>query len=236
MRDELPRPWRWAHTASRALIALAVIGFVAGSVTAQFGYGYSLLYEANGTSMAGLFPKGERVAGEPVAPRDVRRGDVVFFTDTVQRDHAPSVARVVALGGDVLGHRPGEAHLTLNGKPLAEPHLPDGLTPQQATGSYAFTVPPDRFAVLDDADSAVAFTRDLAAGGSTALAASLVRGRVIGHTSDPTVRMMVVDGAVSGTPYLLSLGVVGLIAVRVALRRARARRVYPWTEAARSRS
>ncbi|WP_053683139.1 signal peptidase I [Streptomyces sp. WM4235] len=236
MKDELPRPWLWVNTASKVMIALAVAGFVAGSVAKQYDYGYPLLYEADGRSMAQLYPKGDLIAGEPVGTADIRRGDVVLFSETVQRDYAASVSRVVALGGDVLAHRPGEAHLTLNGKPLEEPHLPDGLTPQDAGGAYQVTVPAGRFAALDDGDSRIAFTRDLTEGGTLALPLSLIRGRVVGHTSDPTPRMAVVDGALTGPgPYLLPAGALGLITVRVVLRRRRARVVYPWSDSTGAR-
>ncbi|MGI5451121.1 S26 family signal peptidase [Streptomyces sp. CA-243310] len=231
MKDELPRPWLWVNTASKAMIALAVAGFFAASVALQFNYGYPLLVEADGRSMARLYPKGDLVAGESVDTADIRRGDVVLFSETVQRDYAPSVYRVVALGGDVLAHRPGEAHLTLNGEPLEEPHLPHGLTPQEAGGAYEVTVQAGRFAALDDGNTRIAFTRDLTEGGTLALPLSLVRGRVVGHTSDPTPRMAVVDGALTGPgPYLLPAGVLGLITVRIVLRRRRARVVHPWSD------
>ncbi|MFD0271640.1 signal peptidase I [Streptomyces sp. NPDC127106] len=78
----------------------------------------------------------------------VRRGDVVLFDAPGWRLGGPGIKRVVALGGDRISYRAGDAALLLNGEPLEEAYLKDRRLP--AAVSFEVTVPQGRMFVLGD--------------------------------------------------------------------------------------
>ncbi|MFD7631766.1 signal peptidase I [Streptomyces sp. NPDC059851] len=78
----------------------------------------------------------------------VRRGDVVLFDAPGWRLGGPGIKRVVALGGDRIAYRTGDAALQLNGEPLEEPYLKDRRLP--AAVSFEVTVPEGRMFVMGD--------------------------------------------------------------------------------------
>ena len=78
---------------------------------------------------------------------EVRRGDVVVFTDKTW-GNAPMVKRVVAVGGDTVACCT-DGKLTVNGKQIDEPYLPKGSRPSSRT-SRPMTVPKGRLFLLGD--------------------------------------------------------------------------------------
>lgn len=73
-------------------------------------------------SMTPTVNAGDRVLAERVDGSDVRRGDVVVFTDSAWGD-VPMVKRVVGVGGDKVACCDKDGRLTVNGKPVEEPYL-----------------------------------------------------------------------------------------------------------------
>lgn len=90
---------------------------------------------------------GARVLAERVDGADVRRGDVVVFTDKTWVSNAPVVKRVVAVGGDTVSCCT-DGKLTVNGKQIAEPYVADGIA--EMTGFGTVTVPAGRLFLLGD--------------------------------------------------------------------------------------
>ncbi|MCW0121709.1 signal peptidase I, partial [Bacillus subtilis] len=73
-------------------------------------------------SMSPTVKPGDRVLAERIDGADVRRGDVVVFTDEVW-GATPMVKRVVGVGGDKVACCDREGRLTVNGTPVDEPYL-----------------------------------------------------------------------------------------------------------------
>ncbi|MFE6037250.1 signal peptidase I [Streptomyces sp. NPDC056452] len=90
-------------------------GFAWGAVVYQ-------PYTVPTESMTPTVNAGDRVLAERVDGADVRRGDVVVFTDAAWGD-VPMVKRVVGVGGDKVACCDRNGRLTINGKPIEEPYL-----------------------------------------------------------------------------------------------------------------
>ncbi|MEV6261754.1 signal peptidase I [Streptomyces sp. NPDC051784] len=73
-------------------------------------------------SMTPTVNAGDRILAERIAGDEVRRGDVVVFTDSAWGD-VPMVKRVVGVGGDKVACCDKDGRLTVNGKPVEEPYL-----------------------------------------------------------------------------------------------------------------
>ncbi|MFD4034024.1 signal peptidase I [Streptomyces sp. NPDC058637] len=73
-------------------------------------------------SMSPTVNAGDRVLAQRIGGGDVRRGDVVVFTDSAWGD-VPMVKRVVGVGGDKVACCDADGRLTVNGKPIEEPYL-----------------------------------------------------------------------------------------------------------------
>lgn len=73
-------------------------------------------------SMTPTVNAGDRILAERVDGGDVRRGDVVVFTDATWGD-VPMVKRVVGVGGDTIACCDKDGRLTVNGKAVDEPYL-----------------------------------------------------------------------------------------------------------------
>ncbi|MEU6891285.1 signal peptidase I [Streptomyces sp. NPDC046557] len=97
-------------------------GFVWGALTYQ-------PYTVPTDSMVPTVRPGDRVLAQRIDGDQVRRGDVVIFTDSVW-SNSPMVKRVVAVGGDTVKCCGAGGRLTVNGKELDEPYLDDShVTP-----------------------------------------------------------------------------------------------------------
>ncbi|MFB8036741.1 signal peptidase I [Streptomyces sp. NPDC056004] len=73
-------------------------------------------------SMTPTVNSGDRVLAQRIDGSEVRRGDVVVFTDPAWGD-MPMVKRVVGIGGDKIACCDKDGRLSVNGKPIEEPYL-----------------------------------------------------------------------------------------------------------------
>ncbi|MEV7615215.1 signal peptidase I [Streptomyces sp. NPDC089799] len=97
--------------------ALFLGGFVWGALVYQ-------PYTVPTDSMMPTVRPGDRVLAERIDGGEVRRGDVVIFTDA-DWSNAPMVKRVVGIGGDTVRCCDQDGRLTVNGKELDEPYVDD---------------------------------------------------------------------------------------------------------------
>ncbi|MFJ7264027.1 signal peptidase I [Streptomyces globosus] len=153
-------------------------GFVWGAVVYQ-------PFTVPTDSMVPTVRPGDRVLAQRIDGTEVRRGDVVVFTDTRWAD-SPMVKRVVGVGGDTVKCCGAGGRLTLNGRELDEPYadLGDpaaaagGLRPASQT-PFEVTVPEGNLFLLGDRRSASLDSRaHLQEAGQGTVPRSAVRGRV----------------------------------------------------------
>ncbi|MFD0624668.1 signal peptidase I [Streptomyces sanglieri] len=98
-------------------------------------------------SMTPTVNAGDRVLAQRIDGSEVRRGDVVVFTDPVWGD-MPMVKRVVGIGGDRIACCGKGGRLTVNGKPIDEPYLhTKGLASAQ---NFTAEVPKGQLFLLGD--------------------------------------------------------------------------------------
>ncbi|MFC9296397.1 signal peptidase I [Streptomyces sp. NPDC057011] len=95
--------------------ALFLGGFVWGAVVYQ-------PYTVPTDSMMPTVRPGDRVLAQRIDGGEVRRGDVVIFTDSMWSD-SPMVKRVVGIGGDTVKCCGAAGELTVNGTALDEPYI-----------------------------------------------------------------------------------------------------------------
>ncbi|MFE0249895.1 signal peptidase I [Streptomyces sp. NPDC059010] len=139
-----PAGSRTGQRLSGLAVALGLVLFLGG-----FAWGVVVYrpYTVPTSSMAPTIGAGDRVLAQRVDGGEVRRGDVVVFTDKTWVTNAPVVKRVVAVGGDTVASTGGR--LTVNGKQIDEPYLAkDGLADLQNFATV--TVPKDRLFLLGD--------------------------------------------------------------------------------------
>ncbi|MGW1096021.1 signal peptidase I [Streptomyces sp. NPDC002455] len=110
---------RLGNVLSNLAVAVGCVLFLGG-----FAWGAVVYkpYTVPTDSMTPTVNAGDRVLAERVDGGDVRRGDVVVFTDSTWGD-VPMVKRVVGVGGDKVACCDKEGRLTVNGKPIEEPYL-----------------------------------------------------------------------------------------------------------------
>ncbi|MEY9994627.1 signal peptidase I [Streptomyces sp. V4I8] len=140
-----PAGSRTGQRLSGLAVALGLVLFLGG-----FAWGAVVYrpYTVPTSSMAPTIGAGDRVLAQRVDGDEVRRGDVVVFTDKTWVSNAPVVKRVVAVGGDTVACCT-EGKLTVNGKQIDEPYLAeDGLAELQNFPTV--TVPKGRLFLLGD--------------------------------------------------------------------------------------
>ena len=110
---------RLGNVLSNLAVAVGCVLFLGG-----FAWGAVVYkpYTVPTDSMTPTVNAGDRVLAERVDGGDVRRGDVVVFTDSTWGD-VPMVKRVVGVGGDKVACCDKDGRLTVNGKPIDEPYL-----------------------------------------------------------------------------------------------------------------
>ncbi|MFJ3700363.1 MULTISPECIES: signal peptidase I [Streptomyces] len=110
---------RLGNTLSNLAVAVGCVLFLGG-----FAWGAVVYkpYTVPTDSMTPTVNAGDRVLAERVDGGDVRRGDVVVFTDSTWGD-VPMVKRVVGVGGDKVACCDKDGRLTVNGEPVEEPYL-----------------------------------------------------------------------------------------------------------------
>ncbi|MEU1125127.1 signal peptidase I [Streptomyces sp. NPDC005899] len=110
---------RLGSTLSNLAVALGCVLFLGG-----FAWGAVVYkpYTVPTGSMTPTVNAGDRVLAQRISGDDVRRGDVVVFTDKAWGD-VPMVKRVVGVGGDKIACCDDGGRLTIDGKPVEEPYL-----------------------------------------------------------------------------------------------------------------
>ncbi|KOG44153.1 signal peptidase [Streptomyces virginiae] len=132
--------------------ALFLGGFVWGAVVYR-------PYTVPTDSMMPTVRPGDRLLAQRIDGAEVRRGDVVIFTDSMWSD-SPMVKRVVGIGGDTVKCCGAGGGLTVNGTPLDEPYadttrpdtglaMPPGQTAPTGT-PFEVTVPEGNLFLLGD--------------------------------------------------------------------------------------
>ncbi|OON76402.1 signal peptidase I [Streptomyces tsukubensis] len=129
---------------SGVAVALGCLLFLGGFVWAALLY---RPYTVPTPSMSPTIGSGDRVLAQRIAGDDVRRGDVVVFTDKAWGD-LPLVKRVVGVGGDKVACCT-QGKLTVNGREIAEPYLPTSAA-DQGTSIQTTVVPKGRLFLLGD--------------------------------------------------------------------------------------
>ncbi|MFJ8669177.1 signal peptidase I [Streptomyces sp. NPDC093600] len=104
-------------------------------------------YTVPSDSMTPTLDVGSRVLAQRIDGDEVRRGDIVVFTDP-RWGGMPMVKRVVGVGGDTIACCGADGRLTINGKPVEEPYLRPG---RPASGQeFSATVPERNLFLLGD--------------------------------------------------------------------------------------
>lgn len=98
-------------------------------------------------SMTPTIDAGDRVLAQRVDGDEIRRGDVVVFTDKSWVTGASVVKRVVAVGGDTVSCCT-DGKLTVNGKKIDESYLKGGVVEDKSIPTVK--VPEDRLFLLGD--------------------------------------------------------------------------------------
>lgn len=193
------------------------------------------------SSMSPTIGIGDRVAAQRIDGDEVRRGDVVVFRDKSWVTNANVVKRVVAVGGDTVSCCT-DGKLTVNGKEIEEPYLPEGSL-AEIKNFPTVKVPEGRLFLLgDERQGSLDSTAHLtdAAGGTVARSAVSARVDAVvwpmnGMLKRPTgfeaLGPLSTPGPLRVIGYLLVGGVVlifggsayGPIAKRAARSRARRR-------------
>ncbi|MFE9441378.1 signal peptidase I [Streptomyces sp. NPDC006602] len=172
--DTGPVGSRTGQRLSGLAVALGLVLFLGG-----FAWGAVVYrpYTVPTGSMTPTIAAGDRVLAQRVDGGEIRRGDVVVFTDRNWVSNAPVVKRVVAIGGDTVACC-SEGKLTVNGKQIDEPYLPEGST-AEITGFPTVTVPEGRLFLLgDERAGSLDSTAHLTDAASGTVARSAVTARV----------------------------------------------------------
>ncbi|GLX22311.1 MULTISPECIES: signal peptidase I [Streptomyces] len=124
------------NTLSGIAVAIGFVLFLGGFVWGALVY---QPYTVPTDSMVPTVRPGDRVLAQRIDGGEVRRGDVVVFTDTVW-SNSPMVKRVVAVGGDTVSCCGQGGRVTVNGKPLDEPYVDREGDGAAAAGTTTFEV------------------------------------------------------------------------------------------------
>ncbi|MFD3718139.1 signal peptidase I [Streptomyces sp. NPDC058674] len=137
-------------------VAVGFVVFLGGFVWGALVY---QPYTVPTDSMMPTVLPGDRVLAQRIDGGEVRRGDVVVFTDEQWSD-TPMVKRVVGIGGDTVKCCDAAGGLTVNGTALDEPYIdatepdsglamPPGEPPAPGT-PFEVTVPEGNLFLLGD--------------------------------------------------------------------------------------
>ncbi|MFI2779016.1 signal peptidase I [Streptomyces sp. ALB3] len=137
---------RLGNVLSNLAVAVGCVLFLGGFAWGAVVYAP---YTVPTDSMAPTVNAGDRVLAERVDGEDVRRGDVVVFTDPTW-GAVPMVKRVVGVGGDKIACCDEGGRLTVDGKPVEEPYLRVNGASSPASGSGAPASPQDFTATVPE--------------------------------------------------------------------------------------
>ncbi|MGW0418424.1 signal peptidase I [Streptomyces sp. NPDC003015] len=135
---------RTGQRLSGLAVALGLVLFLGGFAWGAVVY---LPYTVPTSSMTPTIDAGDRVLAQRVDGDEIRRGDVVVFTDETWVSNAPVVKRVVAVGGDTVSCCT-DGKLTVNGKKIDETYLKGG--PVEDKTIPTVKVPQGRLFLLGD--------------------------------------------------------------------------------------
>ncbi|MGW2277455.1 signal peptidase I [Streptomyces sp. NPDC001770] len=119
---------RLGNVLSGLAVAVGCVLFLGGFAWAALVY---RPYTVPTGSMSPTVETGAKVLAQRITGDEVRRGDVVVFTDKAWSG-SPMVKRVVGIGGDTVVCCDARGRLTVNDQPVEEPYL---RTPAGASGS-----------------------------------------------------------------------------------------------------
>ncbi|MFD3541309.1 signal peptidase I [Streptomyces sp. NPDC058662] len=185
------------HVLSGVAVAIGFALFLGGFVWGALVY---RPYTVPTDSMAPTVRPGDRVLAERIDGGEVRRGDVVVFTDSQWSD-SPMVKRVVGIGGDTVKCCGAGGELTVNGTALDESYIdraapaaggaagtdpaagtapaPPSLTPPATGTPFEVTVPEGNLFLLGDRRNASVDSRaHLQEAGQGTVPRSAVQARV----------------------------------------------------------
>ncbi|WP_395363977.1 signal peptidase I [Streptomyces sp. YH02] len=139
---------RLGSVLSGLAVAVGCVLFLGGFVWGALLY---QPYSVPTDSMTPTLDVGSKILAQRVEGDEVRRGDVVVFTDPLW-GNVPTVKRVVATGGDTVACCETDGRLTVNGKPVDEPYLRPGAGGRViASGTdFSVTVPAGNLFLLGD--------------------------------------------------------------------------------------
>jgi len=231
-----PSGGRTGQVLSGLAVALGLVLFLGG-----FAWGAVVYrpYTVPTSSMAPTINVGDRVLAQRVDGSEIRRGDVVVFKDKTWVTNASVVKRVVAVGGDTVSCCT-KGKLTVNGKQIDEPYLPDGSL-AEITNFPTVTVPKGRLFLLgDERQGSLDSTAHLTDAASGTVARSAVTARVdavawpmngmlkrptgfetLGSLSQPGPLRTIVAMVIAGAVLVLGGAAYGPIAKRVGRSRRR---------------
>ncbi|MFD9332961.1 signal peptidase I [Streptomyces sp. NPDC060028] len=184
-------------------VAIGFVLFLGGFVWGALVY---QPYTVPTDSMLPTVKPGDRVLAQRIDGGEVRRGDVVIFTDTAWSD-SPMVKRVVGVGGDTVKCCGAGGRLTVNGKELDEPYIEQEKldvvgAPDAGASRTAFevTVPEGNLFLLGDRRGASLDSRaHLQEAGQGTVARSAVSARV-DAVAWPSVSMLERPQTYAGLP------------------------------------
>ncbi|MGQ4384948.1 signal peptidase I [Streptomyces sp. SAS_270] len=196
----------------RRVRGLAVTAWLLGPLGLVMVVG-SLLYVRSvytsvtvaGGSMAPTYTVGKRLVVERLDGDEVRRGDVVLFEAPEPEIKGALIKRVIGVGGDRVVCCEGsgaDERVTVNGKPLDEPYLKDGVA--DGVRPYDVKVPAGRLFLLGDYRANSMDSRFYTSVGHQ------------GTVADGAVLGRVVDGF-GGALVWISAALVGLVLALVGL-------------------
>ncbi|MER5308979.1 signal peptidase I [Streptomyces sp. NPDC002773] len=139
---------RLGSVLSGLAVAVGCVLFLGGFVWGALLY---QPYSVPTDSMTPTIDAGSKILAQRIDGGEVRRGDVVVFTDPLW-GNSPMVKRVAAVGGDTVACCDRDGRLTVGGTPVHEPYLrpgPGGRT--VASGQeFSVTVPAGNLFLLGD--------------------------------------------------------------------------------------
>ncbi|MER6998040.1 signal peptidase I [Streptomyces sp. NPDC000410] len=222
---------------------LSGLAVAVGCVLFLGGFGWGAVqykpYTVPTDSMSPTVAAGDRVLAQRIDGSEVRRGDIVVFTDKVWAD-MPMVKRVVAVGGDKVACCDADGRMTINGKAIEEPYL-RGQGAASLT-KFSVTVPEGQLFLLGDERGGSLDSRThLQDAGQGSVPREAVQGRLDavvwplgsllerpqsfaalpGGVSQPGPVKLVAGAVVLGAVLVLGGGVYGPVARFIGRRRAR---------------
>ncbi|MFI8195859.1 signal peptidase I [Streptomyces sp. NPDC085942] len=216
---------RFGAMVSGLAVAVGCVLFLGGFAWAAVVY---QPYTIPTDSMSPTVEPGDRVLAERIDGAEVRRGDVVVFTDEAW-GATPMVKRVVGVGGDKVACCDEDGRLTVDGAPLDEPYLDRGPAAsggERASASpeeFSATVPRGKIFLLGDERSTSLDSRvHLQDAGQGSVPLSAVRARVDavawpmdGMIDRPSSFAALPGGVSAAGPLPLQLGAIVVGAVLI---------------------